>query len=131
MTVYVDDTFGRTTSNGWGSATTGGAYSISGTAANFSVASGCRLDHLADCRRAALGAAQHTVGRRRRRELQRGGRQERRRQHQFVYAVVRRNGTNEYRVKLRFDTNGNVYVGASTVINNTETNIGDRSSCPA
>ena len=44
--------------------------------------------------------------------------------HQFVYAVVRRNGNNEYRVKLRFDTNGNVYVGASRVVNNVETDIG-------
>ncbi|HEY7024449.1 MAG TPA: putative Ig domain-containing protein, partial [Candidatus Limnocylindrales bacterium] len=40
VTVYVDDSFGRTTSNGWGSAPTGGAYTISGTAANFSVAGG-------------------------------------------------------------------------------------------
>ena len=32
---------------------------------------------------------------------------------QFIYGVVRRNGTNEYRVKLRLAVNGNVYVSAS------------------
>jgi PKD repeat protein len=37
---FVVDSFGRTTSNGWGSADTGGAWTTSGTAANFAVSGG-------------------------------------------------------------------------------------------
>ncbi len=36
-TVYVSDSFGRSVSSGWGSAATGGAYTLTGSAANFSV----------------------------------------------------------------------------------------------
>ncbi|MHB1138737.1 MAG: PKD domain-containing protein [Microthrixaceae bacterium] len=39
-TVLAADGFGRTTSNGWGSATTGGAWSLSGSVANFAVTGG-------------------------------------------------------------------------------------------
>ena len=49
---------------------------------------------------------------------------------QYIYGVVRRNGANEYRVKLRFAPNGAVFVGASTVINNVETNIGSEVQVP-
>jgi CSLREA domain-containing protein len=128
--VIVDDSFGRTTSNGWGSAPVGGAYSISGTAANFSVGSGVGqiTTPSAGALRSALlnapsvsdvdvsfsVAANKTAAG----------------THQFVYAVVRRNGNNEYRVKMRFDTDGNVYVGASMVINNGETNIANMVAVP-
>src|SRR5262245_29848590 len=37
---YVVDTFGRTSNNSWGSAPTGGAYTLTGTAADFDVANG-------------------------------------------------------------------------------------------
>ena len=37
---FVADTFTRTTTNGWGSAETGGAWTISGTASNFAVNNG-------------------------------------------------------------------------------------------
>jgi hypothetical protein len=37
---FVVDTFGRTTSNGWGSADTGGAWSTAGTLTNFAVSGG-------------------------------------------------------------------------------------------
>ena len=47
-----------------------------------------------------------------------------------MYAVVRRNGNNEYRVKLRFAANGNVFVSASTVVNNVETPIGSEALVP-
>jgi hypothetical protein len=39
-TVVASDAFARTVSNGWGSATTGGAYTPDGTAANYSVGGG-------------------------------------------------------------------------------------------
>ncbi|MGH1550676.1 PKD domain-containing protein [Leifsonia poae] len=38
--VLGADAFGRTVANGWGTADTGGAWTLSGTAANFSVGSG-------------------------------------------------------------------------------------------
>ena len=37
---FVVDTFGRTVSSGWGSADTGGAWTTTGTLANFAVAGG-------------------------------------------------------------------------------------------
>lgn len=36
----AEDAFGRTTSNGWGSATVGGAWSVTGTASRYAVANG-------------------------------------------------------------------------------------------
>ncbi|GCE76118.1 PKD domain-containing protein [Cellulomonas biazotea] len=39
-TPFAADAFARTVANGWGSADTGGAWSVAGGAANFSVASG-------------------------------------------------------------------------------------------
>jgi hypothetical protein len=126
LVVYVDDTFTRTTATGWGTATpTGGAYSLSGGTANFSVggglgvithsASGSLRSALLNTPSAADVDISFSVAAN---KVAAGS-------HQFVYALARRNGSNEYRVKLRLDTNGNVYVGASTVISNSETNVGN------
>ncbi len=125
LVVYVDDTFTRTAANGWGSATpTGGAYTLSGTAANFAVNGGVGSITMptAGATRGALlntpSATDVDVSFRVRTDkLAVGGAQ-------FIYGVVRRNGTNEYRVKLRLAVNGNVYVSASQVINNVESAIG-------
>jgi len=38
--AFAQDAFGRTVANGWGSADLGGAWTLSGTAANFSVSGG-------------------------------------------------------------------------------------------
>jgi hypothetical protein len=121
--IYVDDSFGRTTSNGWGSAPTGGAYTISGTAANFSVAGGVGVmvaPNAGALRSALIGPSVADVDV----SFSVAANKSAAGSHQFIYAVVRRNGNNEYRVKLRFDANGNVYVGASRVVNNAETDIG-------
>ena len=37
---FASDAFGRTVANGWGSSTSGGAWTVTGTAANFSVSAG-------------------------------------------------------------------------------------------
>ena len=42
----------------------------------------------------------------------------------IVYAVARRNTTNEYRPRIQLLSNGSVAVGASVVVNNTETTLG-------
>src|SRR5699024_250422 len=39
-TVVAADSFGRSTSSGWGTADTGGAWSVTGTSSRFSVGSG-------------------------------------------------------------------------------------------
>jgi hypothetical protein len=130
LVVYVDDTFSRTTSNGWGTAPTGGAYSLQGNAANFSVGSGTgsmTVPNAGVLRSALLNTpsvadvdVSFSVSAN---KLAAGS-------HQFVYAVVRRNGSDEYRVKIRFDTDGHLYVGASRVLSNAETNIGSMVQVP-
>src|SRR6476646_9071501 len=124
VTVYVDDTFTRTATNGWGSATTGGVYTTQGTAANFGVAAGegtMTMPSSGQTRSVLLNNTSatdvdvsfsvHTN------KAAVGG-------NDYIYGVVRRNGNNEYRVKLRFAANGQVFVSASTTLNNVETPIG-------
>ena len=124
--MYVDDTFTRTSTNTWGSAPIGGAYTLQGTAADYDVTAGLGtiVVPTAGTTRSALlntpSAADVDVSFRVRTDkVAVGGAQ-------FIYAVVRRNGTNEYRVKLRMAPNGAVFVSASTLINNVETTIGSR-----
>ncbi len=131
LIVYVDDTFTRTVNNGWGSATpTGGAYTIQGTAANYGVGNGVGTMTLpsAGATRSALPASASATDvdvslRFRADKVAAGG-------NLFMYAVVRRNGTNEYRVKLRLAANGQVFASASTVVNNVETLIGSEALVP-
>ena len=40
VTIYASDSFGRTASNGWGTADAGGAWTIAGTPAHWSVSPG-------------------------------------------------------------------------------------------
>ena len=123
---YVLDAFARVVANGWGSAPTGGAYTLTGTAANFSVdgsAGSINLPSAGALRSALLnGAAAQaqdvdikfrvSVD-----KMPTGGAY-------FVYGVARRNGTNEYRPKFRLRNDGVLLVQASRVIGNVETAIG-------
>jgi hypothetical protein len=43
---------------------------------------------------------------------------------QFVYAVVRRAGNDEYRAKVRFAANGSAWIRASRVVNGAEADLG-------
>jgi hypothetical protein len=122
VTTYVDDTFGRTSTNTWGSAPVGGLYALSGTAADYDVSGGFGTILLpsAGASRSALltpSATDVDVSFRVRTDKVAVG------SSQFIYAVVRRNGNNEYRVKLRLAPGGAVFASASTVINNAEVNI--------
>ena len=123
VTTYVDDSFGRTSTNTWGSAPTGGTYTLGGNAADYDVTGGfgtISMPAPGATRSALLNVSATEVDfsfRVRSDKAAVGG-------NQYLYGVVRRNGANEYRVKLRFAPNGAVFVGASTVINNVETNIG-------
>jgi PKD repeat protein len=128
--VYASDAFGRTTANGWGSANTGGAYTIQGTAANYSVGGGAGniiVPTSGTTRSAILGSvSQRDVDitfRVRTDKAASGG-------SYFVYAVARRTGTSEYRPQMHLRANGSVGVHGSAVVNNSETGIGSVVTVP-
>ena len=126
-TVFASDLFTRTVTNTWGTATTGGAWSYTptGNIADFDTTgtAGTIALTAAGVNRSAFLAGVSTtdvdlsfrvatdkaaVG-----------------SNQFIYGIARRvSATTEYRAKLRFATNGNVYIQATSVVNNVETAIG-------
>lgn len=123
VTTYAADAFGRNVSNGWGTADLGGAYTLTGTAGNFSVSAGASTMVLpsAGALRSALLAGVNAQDvditvRVSTDTLPVGGAY-------WVYLVARRNGTNEYRPKIHVSANGSVAVHAGRVINNAESSI--------
>jgi CSLREA domain-containing protein len=124
LTVYANDLFNRTVLNSWGSAGTGGAYTLQSTAANYDVNGGVgTIAVAAGGNRSAVltGASALDVELSFRVATDKvgvGG-------SQFVYGVLRRvSSTTEYRIKLRLPPNGNVLLQASSVSGNVETAIG-------
>ena len=118
--------------NNWGSAAAiGGAYTLSGTAADFDVtgAAGTITLGTAGANRTAALASVSAQDvdlsfRVATNKTPAGGAQ-------FIYGVARRvSATNSYRVKLRIATNGQVFVQASSVTGNVETNIGSEVLVP-
>jgi hypothetical protein len=123
-TTYASDTFTRTVVNNWGTATSGGAYTLSGTAADFDVTGTTGTINLpaGTSRSAALASVSAqdvdlsfrfaanktpTAG------------------SLHVYGIARRvSASAAYRIILRIAPNGQVFVQASQVINNVETGIG-------
>jgi PKD repeat protein len=122
---YVIDTFGRTSTNSWGSTNPGGAYTLNGTAADFDVANGVGTMNVptGGAMRTALlnSVSAQDVDLLVRVSVDKapaGGAY-------FLYGVVRRNGTNEYRPKIRFRADGIIAVQASRVVANAETPLGN------
>ncbi len=122
-TPLVADTFTRTTTSGWGSAETGGAYTTSGTAADLSVDGSAGLMKVnAGQSRGALvqnASALDTdhIFSVKTDKVATGG-------SIFVYSVARRvNSTSEYEGRMRFDPSGRVYLWASTMVNNVITDL--------
>jgi CSLREA domain-containing protein len=119
------DAFSRTVSGGWGTADIGGAYTTSqGPTADYSVSGGTGniVMPSANTSRSALlnNTSQRDVDVRfrvRTDKVPTGG-------NSFIYAVARRNGTNEYRPRMILNANGTVSVNASVVINGTESALG-------
>jgi hypothetical protein len=121
--TVVSDTFGRTVSNGWGSAGTGGSYALDGPATSFSVdgSTGKMQLSAANANRAALlnGVSSRDVDLRFRVATSKrptGGAL-------YAYGVVRRSANNAYRPKLIMHPNGSVAVHAGVVVNNIESSI--------
>jgi hypothetical protein len=130
-TTYASDAFNRTVVDSWGKATVGGAWSLSGSAADFDVNGAAGTIALAAARayRAAflnsVSAADVDLSVRVTTSKTPGG------GNQYIYAALRRvSSANFYRATLRIATSGQVYVGASSVINNTETGIGSEVRVP-
>ena len=123
-TVYANDAFSRTAASSWGSAPTGGAYTLSGNAADFAVnGSAGTMSVAAGANRAAFltGVAAQDVDL----TFSNATNKDALGASQYVYGVVRRvSTTNEYRAKLRYATNGTVFIQATAVVNNAETGIG-------
>ena len=126
----VNDGFGRTINGGWGSAELGGPYTVQGTAANFNVqgSEGRMALPNSNATRSALLNAVNAADVDVRVQIKTdkvitGG-------NAFVFAAVRRNGTNEYRPRLRFNANGSVSVNASVLLNNMESSLGTAVDVP-
>ena len=118
------DAFGRTTSNGWGSADTGGAYTLEGNVANFSVSSGTGNIVLpaADVTRGVrlTGVSARDVDLRvriRTNKLAAGG-------SLYGYLVARLNGSSAYRPKIIIASNGTVSVHSGVMVNGVESSLG-------
>ncbi len=123
-TVYAIDTFSRTLSNTWGSANTGGAYTFSGSLGDYDVNGSVGTMALAagsnrSAILAGVSAADVDLSFRVATDKVATG------THQYVYGLARRiNASTEYRAKVRFGTNGGVYLHAGAVVNNVETAMG-------
>jgi hypothetical protein len=129
--VLADDPFSRTVVNGWGTAATGGVYTLKGTSADFDVngSAGTILLSSPGANRSATLAAVAALDvdltfRAATDKVSVGGQQ-------YLYGIVRRvNATNAYRAKIRLAPGGAVYVQASTLLNNVETPIGGEARVP-
>ena len=124
-TVFATDTFTRSLSNSWGSASTGGAYTLQGTAADYDVTGSIGTIALgtAGTNRSAVlasvSARDLDLSFRAATDKTAVGTSE------WVYGLARRvSSTTEYRAMLRLAPGGGVFVQASAVVNGTETGIG-------
>lgn len=121
--IYVEDTFSRIVTAGWGSADSGGAWTPTGTAAlNVNDGLGIITPPRANSTRSAElnNVAARDVDVTFRVALDKvpiGGTV-------WVYAAVRHNGNDEYRPKLLFYANGTIAVHASQVVADVESAIG-------
>ena len=122
-TTLVADTWSRTLADTWGSAETGGAYTLSGTAADFDVANGsATISTPAAGNRGAIVQnvpALNTDMNVRIATVQTpiGG-------SIYLYTVARRvNSGSEYQGRLRFDPSGKVYLQAVANANNVLTSL--------
>ncbi len=124
-TLYASDPFSRTVVNGWGSAGTGGSYTLQGSAADFDVTGSAGTVALTGpgANRAAVLAGVSGLDvdlsfRVATDKAAAGG-------SQFIYGLVRRTtSTSAYRAKIRLAPDGGVFIQGSSVTNNVETNLG-------
>lgn len=123
--MYAQDGFNRTVENGWGSANTGGAWSLQGSPANFDVngTDGTILLNSPNVTRSAylLNVSAQDVEatfRVKTDKVAEGGAQ-------IMYFVVRHmNNNTHYLGRIRLPTDGTIRIQATAEVNGTQTNIG-------
>ena len=122
-TTYATDSFSRTVSGGWGSATTGGAYTLEGLLSNFSVngTSGDMILPGPGTNRAAVLTATSARDvdvrfRVRANKLPTAD-------SIYAYAIVRRTGTSAYQPKLIITPTGALLVHSGVIINGSKSSI--------
>jgi glucose/arabinose dehydrogenase len=129
-TIVAGDAFARTTTNSWGSADTGGAYTLEGAAAAFFVGSGSgsmrlgtagasRVAYLPTVSSADVDARVRVTAD----KLTAGG-------NWYAYLVIRRQGTSAYQPKIIVAADGTVSVQAGQVVNGTESSLGAAVAVP-
>ncbi len=125
--TLISDSFNRTVTSGWGSADTGGAYSLYSTASNYGVSSGAgniTMPANGNSRGVLInGTSAQDIDitfKVTTNKTAAGGTQ-------FVYSLARRNGNNEYRPRILLNTNGTISAHASRLVNNSESSIGSPS----
>jgi CSLREA domain-containing protein len=130
-TTYASDSFTRTITNGWGSADTGGSYTLTGTSSNFGVdgSSGTIVAPAADSPRIAtlqnVSVQDLAFTFRVKTDKLAAG------NNQSVFFIARRVSNNtEYRGQLRISTTGTVYIRAAQAINGSQTIIGTEVAVP-
>ena len=132
-TVYANDLFARASVNTWGSATTGGAYTLQGTAADYDMSGADRHDRCCPwLRQQPLGRARLRARSGRRPQLPRRSRQGAGRRVALVLRA-RPPHQRDQRVPLqvlRVAAGGGVYVQASSVVTNVEASIGTEVQVP-
>jgi hypothetical protein len=122
ITPFATDSFGRTVASSWGTADTGGVYTISGGSSNFSVGGGVgniKLASAGSSASAALASVSSTDTEVRvgvaLNEVQTGG-------GTYISVVGRRiSSTSDYRVKLKYASTGVVTEVLESVVGGTET----------
>jgi len=129
-TIYAADSFGRSATDSWGDADVGGSYAILNNSTNYSVASGVgsMVVPKAGALRAALlnSVSEQDVDISLRFSVDKAPSG----QAYWIYAVARRDGTNEYRAKARLLADGRIGVQASRVLGNAESPIGSEVIVP-
>ena len=123
--VYASDEFGRTLAAGWGTADQGGAWTVAGTTGNFAVGGGTgtiRLGAAGAGPSAWLNAVARadvdtTVDVKLDKAATGGG--------TYFSLAERRNGTNDYRLKVRAIAGGAVSAQLTKVVGGSETAVGN------
>jgi mannan endo-1,4-beta-mannosidase len=128
-TIYASDAYSRTLSDSWGTADIGGSYTLDGTTSKFKVNGA--VGKMKTAANATNSAYLNSVSAQdikakfsfSTNKLAEGGAQN-------VYLVARRNGGNDYLVRVRILTDNTVYLQAFTEVNGTVTPLGSKVQVP-
>ena len=120
--VIAADAFGRTTSNGWGTADTGGPWSVTGTTSQFSVGGGVGTVNVGA---AAAGptAYLNSVSQANVNAVVDASVSQSSGNGSYVELIGRHSGTSDYRLKVLYRADGTVQALISKVVSGTDTTL--------